>query len=183
MAARKPKPDVRFILELKDDHMAESIGGSYLIATFEAAIDVPGEGLTFPQYRDEPGRELVGLIIRAQLDRCAGTFYGFRPTFKPFEVTLENVASMKAVLERIDRKVRALNDRFGYPHDLAAYMGYVAEALGVTDRQPFCRRVSGSADMNGTGKRWMDVDSLRSHLDTEATAWRTKHGYTITAAA
>lgn len=179
----KPKPDVRFILDLKDDSMGNCMGGAYFIATLEAAICQPNGELTFPQYRDEPGRELVGLVIRAQLDRCAGDFYGFRPTFKPYEVTLENADSMLKVLRRIDKRTRELAERFGYPRDLAAYMGHIADALGADHRQPFCRRVTGDSDMSGTGYRWMDVDYLRDHLATAASEWRTKHGYTITAAA
>lgn len=179
----KTKLDVRFLLDLKDDSMGGCMGGAYFIATFEASVYVPGQGLTFPQYRDEPGRELVGLIMRAQLDRSASDFYGWRPTFKPYEVTLENVDSMRTVLHRIDKRTRALAERFGWPHDLAAYMGHAAETLGVTDRQPFGRRVTGNSDINGTGWRWMDVDNLRHHIATEAGAWRVKHGYAEPAAA
>lgn len=168
----KIKPDVRFILRLEDRH-------DYLIATFEAAVKVASGALEFPQYRDEPGRELVDLTVRAQLDpsRTSGEFYGWRPAFKPWELDLDRAESMVKVLRQVDRRLRELSDRFGWPQDLAAFMGHMADAVGATTKQPFARRATGDHDITGTGYRYMDVDDLRHHLADQGEKWLVKHGY------
>lgn len=174
----KIKPDVRFILHLEESH-------EYLIATFHAAVKVPSGALEYPQYRDEPGRELVDLIVRAQLDRrrASGEFYGWRPVFKPWELDLERAESMVKVLRNVDRRLRELSDRFGWPQDLAAFMGHMADAVGATSNQPFARRATGDHDITGTGYRYMDVDDLRRHVSDQASQWLVKHGVTVVAAA
>lgn len=171
MPKPKPKPDVRFILHLEDQH-------DYLIATFHASVKVASGALEYPQYRDEPGRELVDLVVRAQLDRTrtAGEFYGWRPTFKPWELDLERAESMVKVLRHVDRHLRDLSDTFGWPQDLAAFMGHMASAVGTTSKQPFARRTTGDQDITGTGYRFMDVDDLRHHLGDQAKQWLVRHG-------
>jgi hypothetical protein len=167
----KIKPDVRFIVQVDDQN-------DYLIATFHAAVKVPSGALEYPQYRDEPGREFVDLVVRSQLDRTrtSGEFYGWRPTFKPWELDLERAESMVKVLRSVDRRLRELSDRFGWPQDLAAFMGHMADAVGATSTRPFARRATGDQDITGTGYRYMDVDDLRRHLAEQANEWLVKHG-------
>lgn len=165
----KPKPDVRFIVNLKSE------SSDYLIFTAHAAI-MEGRGPCFPQYSDEPGYELVDLEARAQLDAHSTSMYGWRAEFKPFTVDKAKAESMLKVLRLIDKRLDALAERFGSPQDLADYMARLAEALGATERQCFARHVKGDQDMNGTGYRWMDTDYLRHHISTEVTRWRVVKG-------
>jgi len=178
------KPDTRFITNLEDQHCG-GFGGSYLIFTAEVCVQT-WEGPRFPSfstYSPEPGSELTGLVVRAQLDSTAKGFYGFRAEFKPYAVDLGMAESMVKVLRKIERRMSDLATRFGYPADLAAYMGHLASALDASQSHCFGQRVKGDADINGTGYRWMDVDWLRVQTNKEADEWRTKHGYVVANAA
>lgn len=167
----KSKPDVRFITTIK----SESIGDPYLIFGAEVGV-MEGHELCFPQYRDDPGVELVDLTVRAQMDSHSTAFYGWGATFKPYSVNLAKAESMVKVLRSIDKRLAALSERYGYEQDLAAYMARLAEAVGATESMSFARRVKGEQDMNGTGYRWMNTDYLRSWIDTEVKAWRVQRG-------
>jgi hypothetical protein len=123
-------------------------------------------------------RALAGLTVRAQMDESTAQgpapWYGYRVMFADADVTLADAERMLPILRRIDRKMTALSDRFGYPRDLPGFLAHLADALGLAGK-PFVTRVTGDADYEGHGHRSRDVDSLRYWLDDCARDWRKRH--------
>jgi hypothetical protein len=123
-------------------------------------------------------RALKGLRISAQMDDTSGRFYGYRLGYHDLEVDLRTAETILPVLRRLDKRMTALSDRFGYPQDLVQFLAHLADALGLTG-QAFIRTLdAGQADYEGHGQRSMDVDSLRSWLNDQTRAWRDKHHIT-----
>lgn len=180
MPKKAEKPTLRIVVATEDQGDSFS---RYLIFTGHVYVLSDAGELLNPQSSWDPGYEIADLTVRAQMHPNGAGFYGYRAEYKPFCVDLAKAESMTRVLRRIGKRMTELDGRFGYVQDLPTFMGRLAEALAITERQCFARRVRGDADINGTGYRWMDVDNLRCHLDTEVAAWCSRHGYTVETAA
>jgi hypothetical protein len=178
----KPKPDLRLITRFEDQN--HGCGDLYLIFTAEVAT-MTDDGLRYP-YLHETGGEFTGLSVRAQLHaRHSSGMYGYAAEFRGTNgLDLRTLRSMATTLARVDRKMAALVERFGYPVDLAAYLSNLADSIGVTTKYCFGQHIGrGETDITGTGYRWMEATYLRNHIETQIAAWRTKHGLTVPAAA
>ena len=127
-------------------------------------------------------RALKGLKVRAQMDDHSPAFYGYRVHFDVDQVDLREAERILPILRRIDKKMTALSDRFGYPRDLETFLSHLADALGLSG-QPFVRRVTDDHDFEGTGHRSMDTDSLRYFLNGQAREWRERYGIAAPGAA
>ena len=95
---------------------------------------------------------------------------------EPYSVDLERAEAMVKVLRKVDRRVRQLIERFGWPDDAAGYTAYVADAIGATSEQPFVRLVELAKDPAGLGYRTMSARALADWLRTEERKWEEKHG-------
>ena len=120
-------------------------------------------------------RALKNLRIKAQMDDRNREFYAYRVHFDVDQVDLREAERILPILRRIDKKMTALSDRFGYPRDLETFLSHLADALGITGR-PFVRRVTDDQDYEGHGHRSMDTDSLRWWLADQAREWRERYG-------
>ena len=127
-----------------------------------------------------PVRALKGLKVRAQMDDHSREFYAYRVMFADADVTLQDAERMLPVLRRLDKKMTALSDRFGYPQNLETFLSHLADALGITG-QPFVRRVTDDQDYEGHGHRSMDTDSLRWWLADQVKTWRERYGIPVRA--
>lgn len=179
----KPKPDLRFTITVKDE---PSFGDPFLMFSAHVVYVLPGEGVRSPLFgsdREHGAHEFDSMLVSAQMSAGFGdAFYGYDAHFhQPFAVRLSQAEAMVRILRRVERRLGDLAGRFGYPEDLAAYMGRVAEAIGCPESRCFGIRSSESWD--GTGYRWQDVDGLRHHLRREIKTWQDKHGIATPAAA
>lgn len=180
----KPTLDARFIVDVKDE--SSSMGDPFL--RFRADIVMmTDEGLRNPQFSSwspDPGSHLADLTVRAQVSRGLDHhgFYGYRAEFAPYSVNLELATSIAKVLRMIDRKLEAAAARHGSPVDLAAYLARLSDAIGATESRCFGRRTQASHDLDGSGFRWMDTDSLRIFINDQIDQWRTRHGIVRSAA-
>jgi hypothetical protein len=127
-------------------------------------------------------RALKGLRVQAQMDDHSAACYGYRVHFgaEHDQLDLREAERILPVLRRIDRKMTALSDRFGYPRDLETFLSHLADALGITGK-PFVRRVTDGQDYEGTGHRSMDTDALRYWLADETSKWRERHSIPVPA--
>jgi hypothetical protein len=81
--------------------------------------------------------------------------------------------SMAKTLRLLNRRISKLIEKFGYPQDFAAFLGYLGQAVGCKDRNPFARKVSGNGWSHDDQEyRWMDVDALRYHLAEKIREWK-----------
>ena len=122
---------------------------------------------------------LKGLRVKAQMDDRSGYFYGYRVHFDIDQITLDEGERALPILRRLDKRMTALSDQFGYPRDIVQFLAHLANAMGLAGK-PFVTRVTDEADYEGHGHRSRDVDSLRYWLDDQAKAWRERHGITVT---
>lgn len=121
-------------------------------------------------------RVLHGFRVSAQTDTDSRErFYGYdQPAYVLHEgVTLRTGETALPVLRKLDRKLRELNGRFGYPADLPAYLARVADALLPRGTAyPFVRLLTaGEDDYEGTGHRAMNADALRCWLNDQVKSW------------
>lgn len=168
----KPKSDVRFSITFEESH-------EYLHCHVEAWV-MTDDGLRRALYRFDEGWNIADLVVRGQVDRLSTHLYGYRASFRPYDVDLDRAEMMVKTLRLIERNMAKLQERLGYPTDMAGFLSHLALALDTTETRCFGRRVpKGSAqDMNGTGYRWMDTDDLRRHITDEIEKWRTAYGVT-----
>lgn len=184
---KAPKPDIRIIVSAKDTSDREQA-----FMTFEAHVAYTSpRGLLNPlagSNRGDGVEHLADLIVTAQIDPsgssdCLSRWYGYSVEAKPYIVDLRRAKQLVKVLGAIDRKLTTMNERRGYPTDLADFLGRVGEAIGAAKTYPFGRRrQEGEPDMDGSGYKWMNVDWLRDYLNKTVTDWREKHGYSMTTA-
>ena len=103
---------------------------------------------------------LKGLRVKAQMDDRSGYFYGYRVHFDIDQLTLDEGERALPILRRLDKRMTALSDQFGYPRDIVQFLAHLANAMGLAGK-PFVTRVTDEADYEGHGHRSRDVDSLR----------------------
>ena len=90
-----------------------------------------------------------------------------------YSINERRAESMAKTLRLLNRRISKLIEKFGYPQDFAAYLGYLAQAVGCKDRNAFARRISNNGWSYDDGEyRWMDVDALRYHLDEKIREWK-----------
>jgi len=122
-------------------------------------------------------KALKGLRVRAQMDDHSTGWYAYRLHFSIDQLTLDEAERVLPVLRRLERKMTALTDRFGYPRDLETFLARLADAMGLPGK-PFVRRVTDDQDYEGHGHRSMGADDLRWWLNDEVSKWRERHGIT-----
>jgi len=193
MSKTSDKPDLRLHVAFEEDPYGSSFGTSYAHVRAMPAVlarDKYGQHEWFAHAVDsysvdgpQPDarmRNLDGLKVSAQADNHSGDdngFYGFELTFEPSrKPTLHELERILPVMRRIDKRMTALRDQYGYPRDLAAYLSYLATAVCPGVKRPFIRRVDDGHDIEGTGYRSMDTEALRWWVDRELKRWREKVG-------
>lgn len=187
------RPDVRLHCAFTDS-TGNRYGGS-LYAHFEARVVIlsperwgedkgrirPHDPDSYEVENPGPDRELTGFRVTAQIDDHTPEFYGFHVGFEPEHAGLADLDQAKRfvrVLTRVERKREALTAEYGYPRNIVQLMTYVASALGLSG-QPFTRALGDQPDIEGSGVRSMNADSLRWWLADQVKAWRVRYGLTV----
>lgn len=171
-----PKPDIRFIVDVRR--------GKYSSNRLEAAIypvlieDGKIRNITWDSYLDR-GRELADLRVEAWMDTDnldqADFYWGYPPVEyrEVYSIDAQRAESMAKTLRSINRKIEALNDKWGRPTDFAGYVSYFAQAVAGTTENVFARKVSGKGwSYDDSEYRWMDVDGLRLHFQSKIKDWK-----------
>lgn len=174
MPKSTPKPDLRFTVAVEPQNFG--CGDRYLVVKATPMVfDVERDRPEWVWPRDYgPGGQYANFIVRAQMNAGAGPeFYGYGVRFDPGgEIDLNRAESMLKVLRALERKLKDLSDRFGYPVGFAGYMAHVATAIGMPDHC-FGRR----SEMSHDGYSWNDANGLRWWLAEQVKAWRKANGY------
>lgn len=190
MTASTPKPDLRLHTEFADSTANRINWGSmYAHVHIRPVVLARGQygarewGAWDPdsyEYagRTEALRALSGLEISAQIDNSseAQDWYGYHVRYAGTDVDLAKAEQILPVLRRINKRMTAQRDTYGWPRDFPAFAAHFAAALVPRVRSPFIRRVPDDHDIEGTGYRSTNAEGLRYWLDDEVKAWREKYG-------
>jgi len=169
------KLDIRFTFKVE----RSPYGGEH--DTFKAHLQYMAEptewnksGVRNPVWRDDTDElsALADLSITAQRGRDGfngGDWYAFSFEYNDVHsVDLLRAKVMARTLGTVERKMAKLEERFGYPRDLADFCARCADVMGATVRYPF-GQYHAALQMDGTHYRWTDVDGLRSAVSKEVT--------------
>jgi hypothetical protein len=143
----------------------------------------PGQALFSPgSYEVEPRpaakwKALDNLQASAQFDDDSERVYGSSVEYdeRP-AVTLHRAEQMILWLRKLDKHMTEISRAFGYPQDFPAYLAHFAQALIPKTPRPFWRDLDGQPDIEGTGYRAMDAESLRWWINGQMTEYRKNAG-------
>lgn len=144
----------------------------------------PGRALFSPNsYEIEPRpgyrwRTLDGLQASGQFDDDSGRVYGQEIEYDRRPTTnLREAEEMVVWLRKIDKGMRAVQQQFGYPRDFPAFLAHFAAVLVPKAVQPFWRSLTAEErNIEGTGYRAMDAESVRWWLNEQMAEYRKNAG-------
>jgi hypothetical protein len=180
----KPKPDVRFCVEIPDPERAVFSDGVRYVKFTAAAMVLshdPAEpglwGCDSYCIETRGVRHLDGLEITAQADtgtlrKPGREWYVWSVHYRRDRMELQAAEDAVKVLRAIDRRMRKLGDELGPPATLAQFCVYAAGAI-TRERQPFQIRVDRPEhDFEGTGYRSVNATQLEYHISSRCTEIR-----------
>lgn len=174
MATTTPKPDVRFIVDVRPSKYSDH---GRLDAVAYPIVMEDGKIRNPSSY--SPGSEYADLRVEGWVDRDSSSkddfYYGYEPLEyrEVFSLALPRAEVMVKTLRSLNKKVEALSNKFGRPTDFAGYLGYLAIAVGGDGKAMFARKTGGRGWTHDECEyRWLDVDGLRYYFQDELRKWR-----------
>jgi hypothetical protein len=177
MATTTPKPDIRFIVDVRPRKYSDH-GGLEAVAY---PIIMEGGKIRNCSWTSltNQGAQYADLRVEGWVDRDSGNkedfYYGYEPLEyrEVFTLTLPRAEVMVKTLRSLNKKVEALSNKFGRPTDFAGFLGYLAIAVGGDGTAMFARKTSGHGWTHDECEyRWLDVDGLRYYFQDELRKWR-----------
>jgi hypothetical protein len=130
------------------------------------------------------GADLADLRVEGWVDRDSvnkddfywgGHGYNSIEYREVYTIDQARAESMVKTLRRINRKMDALEKKWGYAQDFAQFCGYLAVAIANSSGAVFARRVPNSGrgwSYDDSEYTWLDSNSLRYYFKDELRKWR-----------